>query len=167
MGTRLHVGCGGDIRPGYVNIDEFNPKADVKMALQDIDYPAGSVDAIEGYMVIEHLNPDDALAFVRNAHRMLRPGGVLILECPDLEKVSRLTLVFAGDPQYLRKGAFGLRGFFGEPTDHMVTGDYHKWGYTPALSLKLLRDGGFTECRVGDGYSHCYPLRDLRMEAVR
>jgi SAM-dependent methyltransferase len=167
MGLKLHVGCGSDLKPGYVNIDEFNPKADVKMPLQKLDYPDGSLDAVEGYMVIEHLDPQDAVAFVRNVHRMLAPGGRLILECPDLEKVSRLALVFADDTEYMRKGAFGLRGFFGEPTDHMVTGDYHKWGYTPASALRLLREGGFSKCSVSDAYSHCYPLRDLRMEAVK
>ena len=89
------------------------------------------------------------------------------MECPDLEKVSRLTLVFADNAEYLRNGAFGLRGFFGEPTDHMVTGDYHKWGYTPVSALKMLQECGFTRIGISDGFSHCYPLRDMRMEAIK
>jgi hypothetical protein len=118
-------------------------------------------------MVLEHLSPADARAFVRNAHRMLQLGGVLVLECPDLEKVSRLVLVFADQPEYLEKGLFGLRGIFGEPTDHMTPGDYHKWGYTPTTAARLLREAGFEQFTVTDGMSHLCPLRDMRLEAVR
>lgn len=167
MGVKLHVGCGGDIRPGYVNIDEFDPRADVKMPLQRLTYPEASVERLEGYMVLEHLSPEDALAFVTNAHRMLEPGGMLVLECPDLAKVSRLIVAFADDADYLERGAFGLRGIFGEPTDHMTSGDYHKWGYTPSTAIKLMRAGGFKDVRILDGTSHAYPLRDMRVEAVK
>jgi hypothetical protein len=166
-GIRLHVGCGDDIKPGYINIDEFNPKADERKAIQALDYPDNSIERIEGYMVLEHLSPRDALAFVRNAHRMLQPGGVLILECPDLEKMARLTLIFGDDPEYLELGAFGLRGVFGEPTDHMTVGDYHKWGYTPSTAARLVRQGSFTKFTISDGLSHCFPLRDMRIEAIK
>ncbi len=167
MGLKLHVGCGSDIKAGYVNIDEFNPRADVKKSIQALDYPAGTIERIEGYMVLEHLSPEDAHAFVRNAYRMLQPGGVLVLECPDLVKTSRLIMIFAHDPEYLDKGVFGLRGVFAEATDHMTPGDYHKWGYTPSTAAELVRGAGFTNYVIGDGISHYYPLRDMRIEATR
>ena len=167
MSLKLHIGCGSDIKPGYVNIDSHNPAADSCTAIQEIDFPDGSVDRIEGYMVLEHLSLADARAFLRNAHRMLRPGGCLILEVPDLEKVSRLILQFADDPEYLEKGAFGLRGIFGEPKPGMALGDYHKWGYTPSMARRMLAEAGFAAVEIRDGTSHGYPLRDMRMEATR
>jgi Methyltransferase domain len=167
MGLRLHVGCGDDLRPEYVNVDPWNPRADRQVAMQDLDYPDGSVELIEGAMVLEHLTLTDARRFARRAHQMLAPGGRLVLEVPDLEKVSRLVLVFASDPEYLEQGAFGLRGFFGEPTSHMTTGDYHKWGYTPGTARRLLTEAGFSEIEISDGLSHGYPLRDMRIEAVK
>ncbi|MHB8628331.1 MAG: class I SAM-dependent methyltransferase [Aggregatilineales bacterium] len=167
MGVKLHVGCGGDIKAGYVNIDEFNPKADLQLSIQALNYPDNSIEQIEGYMVLEHLSPQDALAFVQNAHRMLHPGGRLVLEVPDLAKIARLLLIFADDAEYLDDGAFGLRGVFGEPTQHMTVGDYHKWGYTPATARRLMHRGGFRQFSISDGLSHNFPLRDMRIEAVK
>ncbi len=167
MSLNLHIGCGDEIKPGYINIDEFNPNAERRIPIQAIEYPQDSVDRIEGYMVFEHLSLADARTFLRKANRMLRAGGILILEVPDLEKVSRLVLQFASDPEYLEKGAFGLRGFFGEPRPEMTIGDYHKWGYTPLYARRLLEEAGFSRVEIKDGLSHCYPLRDMRIEAVK
>jgi len=167
MAVNIHIGCGDDIKPGYINIDEFNPLADLQIPIQAIEYPENSVDRIEGYMVLEHLSLDDARSFLRNAHRMLKPGGILILEVPDLEKVSRLLLVFGSDPEYLEKGAFGLRGIFGEPKPNMTIGDIHKWGYTPSFAARLMEEAGFIKFAITDGMSHCYPLRDMRLEAIK
>ena len=167
MSLNLHIGCGDNAKPGYVNIDEFNPRADRRIPIQAIDYPDNSVDRIEGYMVLEHLSLADARTFLRKANRMLSTGGILVLEVPDLEKVCRLILLFADDPEYLEKGAFGLRGLFGEPKPEMSAGDYHKWGYTSSSALRLLREAGFSHVEVKDGMSHCYPLRDMRIEAVK
>jgi hypothetical protein len=167
MGLRLHIGCGRDIRAGFVNIDEFSAAADVRAPIQALKYADNSVERIEGFMVLEHLSPSDAAAFARNACRMLQSGGTLVLECPDLEKVCRLILIFKDDPYVLERGAFGLRGLFGEPTDTMTLGDYHKWGYTPTLAVKLLKEAGFQQISVQDGMSHAYPLRDMRIVATK
>ncbi len=167
MGLKLHIGCGGQILPGYINIDEVDARADVRLGLQSIEYPENSLERVEGYMVLEHLNPTDARLFLKKVYRMLQPGGTLILEVPDLAKVSRLILAFADDPEQLEKGAFGLRGIFGEPTPGMSLADHHKWGYTPALAEAMLKEAGFTNPAISDGMSHCYPLRDMRIEAVK
>jgi hypothetical protein len=167
MGIKLHVGSGGDIKPGYINIDQFDPRADLLVAIQDLNFAPDTVERIEGYMVLSHLPRTDALNFIRNAYHMLQPGGELIMECPDAAKVARLVLLFAHDPEYLEKGPFGLRGFFGEPTNHMTEGDYPKWGYTASTATELMKEGGFSNIRILDGISHYFPLRDLRVEAVK
>ena len=98
---------------------------------------------------------------------MLQPGGKVILECPDIAKVARLTLMFANDPEYLDKGMFGLRGVYGEPTNHMTEGDYPKWGYTTSTAMELMKEGGFTNIVISDGISHYCPIRDMRIEATK
>ncbi len=167
MGLRLHVGCGSDIRPGWVNIDAVNPAADRRCRIQDLDYANGSVERIEAVMVLEHLSLADARAFAANAHRMLAPGGVLAVEVPDLAKVCRLVVMLADDPWQLEHGAYGLRGIFGDPITHAAPEDSHRWGYTPASLTALMQAAGFTEMTITDGMSHGYPLRDMRMEARR
>lgn len=164
---RLHLGCGADIRPGWINIDAINPAAQRRCRVQDLDYATGSIAAIEAVMVLEHLGREDAVAFAANAHRMLRPGGRLVLEVPDLAKVCRLVLLLADDPSLLSTSAFGLRGIFGDPATHHSPEDVHRWGYTPASLTGLLLDAGFTSVSITDGLSHGYPLRDMRAEAIR
>lgn len=167
MPLNLHIGCGDDIKPGFINIDEFNPRAEQQIPIQAINYPNNTVDLIEGNMVIEHLALHEARKFICKAHQMLKTGGQLILEVPDLNKVCQLILVFSEDPEYLEKGAFGLRGLFGEPKPKMTIGDYHKWGYTPTTIKTLLLEAGFNRITISDGMSHCYPLRDMRVEAIK
>jgi hypothetical protein len=167
MGLKLHIGCGSDIKPGYINIDQFNPHADIKMPIQELNYGANTIERIEGYMVIQYLLRREALDFVRNVYRMLEPNGSLILECQDATKVARLILLFANDPEYLEKGPFGLRGFFGEPTDHVMDGDYVKWGYTPSSATELMKEAGFSKIKITDGVSHSCPIRDMRIEAIK
>lgn len=53
-------------------------------------YPAGSVDAIVMWDVIEHVTAPVSL--LRDAHRALRPGGVLALSTPDYGSLSRKIL---------------------------------------------------------------------------
>jgi len=49
------------------------------------DYPDGSVDAIYGGQMIEHLQPHtEAPAFLLECYRMLKPGGRIRLTTPDL-----------------------------------------------------------------------------------
>src|SRR5207237_9484276 len=129
MSLKLHIRRGDEIKPGYINIDEFKPNAEQRIPIQAIEYPEDSVDRIEGYMVFEHLSLADARTFLPKANRMLRPGGILILEVLDLEKVSRLVLQFAGDPEYLEKRALGLRGLVGEVGPDMKVDDCSAWGW--------------------------------------
>ena len=167
MKLKLHIGCGDDIREGYINIDAVNSKADLRIPIQELAYPDGIVERIEGYMILEHLSPADARVFLRKAYCMLEAGGMLVLEVPDLEKVCRLILALAEDPEHLERGVFGLRGIFGEPNPHMTIDDYHKWGYTPSMAEKMIRDAGFSHVTILDGTSHCFPLRDMRIEAIK
>ena len=167
MSLKLHVGCGSQRKPGYVNIDAFDPAADLRIPIEAIDYPPNSVEIVEGYMVIEHLDRSAAEQFVHKAFAMLVPGGRLILECPDLVKVARLVLEFEDDLAMLEDGAFGFRGFFGEPKENMTAADYHKWGYSAKTLSALFFRAGFRPVLVGDGASHGYPIRDVRVEGVK
>ena len=46
-----------------------------------LPFPAGAFDVILSFQVIEHVNDDEA--YLREAHRLLKPGGTLILITPD------------------------------------------------------------------------------------
>lgn len=58
--------------------------------LEDQDFPDQSFDLISLWDVIEHL--PDAHAVVADIHRLLKPGGYLIVNCPDYDSLARKLL---------------------------------------------------------------------------
>ena len=76
-------------------LGRFLVTEDVDFRIHDLrtgflQHPDGSVDAIYIGQVIEHLNPlHEAPQLLRECHRMLRPGGVVRLTTPDLDKLLR------------------------------------------------------------------------------
>ena len=88
---RLHLGCGEQIFPGYVNIDyppdEHNVmqvKADYTANITQLDFPPQSVDEIRLHHVFEHFNRVTALAMLIKWQQWLKIGGKLHIETPDL-----------------------------------------------------------------------------------
>lgn len=85
---RLNIGCGKFPRPGWINLDnKIRPGVDCVADLRaDLPLPDGSVD----YAVAIHVLPHIPLAGLASAlgriRRVLKPGGVLRLALPDLEK---------------------------------------------------------------------------------
>lgn len=79
---RLNVGCGRDVRPGWVNLDRAPlPGVDVVHDLERgrLPFDDQSFDEVLCRDVLEHV---DVLATMRELHRILRPGGRLHLRVP-------------------------------------------------------------------------------------
>lgn len=84
---RLHVGAGRHRLDGWVNLDiQALPGVDVVADVRTgLDYE--NVDTIYAEHFLEHLALDDALGFLLECHRVLRPGGWLRLSTPNLDWV--------------------------------------------------------------------------------
>ncbi len=88
---RLHLGCGEQKFPGYINID-FPPeahdvmtvRADMYADLSELEFPLGSVDEIRSHHLFEHFGRVAALALLIRWHGWLKTGGRLHIETPDL-----------------------------------------------------------------------------------
>ncbi len=85
--TRLHIGCGQEAIPGWVNIDNRQlPGVDhVLDVRQGLAFQ--NVAAIYAEHFLEHLSLDDGLAFLRECRRVLSPSGILRLSTPNLDWV--------------------------------------------------------------------------------
>lgn len=83
---RLHLGCGTDIREGWINLDSQKlPGVDVVADLDDcrrtpLPLPADSIDEFYCSHVLEHLR--DALGFMQEMHRIAKPGAVMTIRVP-------------------------------------------------------------------------------------
>ena len=83
---RLNVGCGADIREGWINLDSSKlPGVDVVANLDDcgrtpLPFPDNSIDEFYCSHVLEHLR--DALGFMQELHRVAKPGATAIIRVP-------------------------------------------------------------------------------------
>jgi len=76
--------------------------------------PGESQDIVSGFHLAEHLPFSDLHVLVQEALRVLRPGGLLILETPDPENISVGTASFYLDPTHLRPLPARLLAFLPE-----------------------------------------------------
>jgi SAM-dependent methyltransferase len=80
---RLNLGCGTDIRPGFVNLDSAAlPGVDVVHDLNRLPLPLedGAFVEVVCQDVLEHL--PEWPQVVGEIHRVLRPGGRLVMRSP-------------------------------------------------------------------------------------
>jgi O-antigen chain-terminating methyltransferase len=62
--------------------------------------PVASLDIVSGFHIAEHLDFQDLMSLVKNAFTALKPGGLLILETPNLENIMVATTNFYLDPTH-------------------------------------------------------------------
>lgn len=82
---RLHVGCGRNRMPGWINAD-ITPRADLIIFLQKrLPFRTGTLERIYTEHVLEHVPFKTAVYFLKEANRTLQPGGVVRIAMPDLD----------------------------------------------------------------------------------
>jgi hypothetical protein len=154
---RLHLGCGQKRLDGYVNIDHnLSPATDFVWDITNLPCSPNTVERIETYHVIEHI----PLPMVRPALArwlsILKPGGILVAECPDFRRDCEDFL--AGNYERIYS-VFGRQRF---------NGDAHFFGYTEQSLCDLLISTGFSSTAAmppSDYHSNTEPC--IRVEAIK
>jgi predicted SAM-dependent methyltransferase len=83
---KLHLGCGANLVPGWLNADKFTWSSDVFVdAYRRLPFPDGSFRIIYAEHLIEHVRIDRVERFLGEVHRILEDGGLFRFSCPDLE----------------------------------------------------------------------------------
>lgn len=135
--------------------------------IEGIPLPDGCAQVVQAIHLFEHFPRWRAEDVLRDWRRLLAPGGMLILELPDLEKCCRNYLerrTQAGkNPDQLSRW-----GIYGDSTlrDPFML---HMWGYSPEELMDMLIGCGFRYARHEPTQFH--PIgrarRDMRIEATK
>lgn len=81
----------GVVGPVQLAFIEESRKARIRHvdATRGLDFADSSVDALYTSHMLEHLDEVEARDFLRDAYRVLRPGGVLRVVVPDIQEICR------------------------------------------------------------------------------
>ena len=89
MPIKLNLGCGRDIKEGYINIDIYEP-CDFKHDLRDLlPFDDESVDEIYNKVGIDLFTQDEWLNILFDNKRVLKKGGKMEIICRDLDYVAK------------------------------------------------------------------------------
>ena len=161
--VKLHLGCGPQIWPqeeGWINVDlpdsPFSIQPDVKADARELPFEDNYADEVHAIHLIEHFYYWDAPKALREWKRVLKPGGLLVLELPDIEKV--LTM-WANGISGMAKTWFAL---YGDPRGNNPLMSHH-WCYSFSMIKEMLEDRGFEDIIKLDPKFH-FVVRDMRVE---
>jgi len=147
---KLHIACGTDLKPGWVNVDLFEETADLRLDLRELfPFPTASVTIIHSEHFLEHLDfPDEVEHFLRESYRVLVPHGVFSVGIPDAgvlmaayARGEREIFADAWNPNYPEWLSMPMHRInylfrqFGE----------HKYAYDEETLLWTLRRAGFAK----------------------
>lgn len=92
VGARLNLGCGEDVRAGYLNIDLRQTHPNVIIAdLSKYPWPFADRSAKEIMMLdfLEHFPYANTAFILLECYRVLEDGGELIIQVPDAEHLMK------------------------------------------------------------------------------
>lgn len=157
----LHVGCGGarreDVGPGFRPADWEEVRLDIDPAVSPdivgsmLDMSAvaeGEFDGLFSSHNLEHLYPHEVPVALAEFRRVLRPDGIAVITCPDLQSVARLIADDRLDePAYLSPAGpitpldilYGHRPRLAAGNLYMA----HRGGFTLKTMIQVVRDAGF------------------------
>lgn len=135
MNEKLNLGCGGDILEGWINIDLWPCRSEVRALdiSEPLPFEDGTIAAIRAIDCFEHIPHAKAKGVLRAWTRLLKHGGKLTIRCPDMIQQCR----------YLVNGpwkweTFNRMVFGGQETP----GNFHFSGWTKDTLMNTVQEFG-------------------------
>jgi predicted SAM-dependent methyltransferase len=163
---KLNIGAGGKRIEGFTGVDAVpRPAADIVAPAHAIPLPDGCADEIMAIHLVEHVHLWEVPDLLREWFRLLSPGGLMVLEMPDIVKCCRNiadNFTMAGK----HPDQAGLWGCYGDPREKDPFMG-HKWGYTFNSLRPMVAEAGFV--KIVERPTQYHPVgrerRDFRLEA--
>ena len=174
---KLHIGCGSNYWDSWCNIDAYpSDNSDThrgKMSIQPdlwaditkLECSANSIDIICSQHVIEHFYKYEAVEMIQQFHKILKPGGILVTEMPNLDGILNLLFWMPIKPQYnedYKNRDIIKSQLYGASWERNIKGyPYHKYIWDKREFCNELKKIGFDiVLSTGATKSHV-PLRDM------
>lgn len=160
---RLHVGCGANRFPGWLNAD-ISPTADIVVFMErSLPFKQDFLERIYSEHVLEHVPYETGVFFLSEAHRTLMPGGCIRIAVPDLEDI--VDSYHTGDWKRLDWVNWPEYSFI-KTRAEMINIAFRWWGhrhlYDREELKRALAEAGFSQIRFVDrGESDVEDLRGL------
>ena len=144
---RLNWGCGTQPEPGWLNSDiKDGPGIDLSCDIREgLPLADGSVDYIVSIHALPELPYEDQVPALAELRRVLRPGGVLRLALPDLDRGIRAYL--NGDESYFLVPDKDAASLGGKLVLQLIWYGYSRTLFTHDFLEELLRKAGFEDVR--------------------
>lgn len=153
---KLNIGCGSKIKKGYINIDIISTIADIRANASALPFKDNSIEVIESYHLIEHMSKSLAETSLHHWYSLLKTGGQLVIECPDITEVIK---------EYLKGNEDMLYSMYGRDR---YPYDTHCWGYSKSNLSELLKSIGFNYITTMNGTDYHAQFEPcLRIEAIK
>jgi predicted SAM-dependent methyltransferase len=162
----LHIGCGPNRKPGWVNID-LDKEADIRLDLREaLPFPDNSVKMVYSEHFFEHLSLEEGSRFLRECLRVLLPTGRLSVGVPNAQLCMQdyvrgdrdewLKVRDRYHPKWCSTPMHSVNYFFRQDGEHKYVydtetlivlvrdcgfSDVHERPWDPALDLEVRRDG--------------------------
>lgn len=169
--TKLNLGCGDKLLNDYINVDVASERLgstpDVICDVRHLCYGANTADEILAVHVVEHFWRWEVVEILKEWVRVLKPGGKLILECPNLISACE---AFLKDPDSASlPGPEGQRTmwvFYGDPKwkDPLMN---HRWGYTPLSLARVMHEAGLKDLKQEPAQFKLREPRDMRVTGTK
>ncbi len=164
---KLNIGCGKRRLPGYTGVDmTAQPSVDIVAPADKVPLPDGCAEEVMAIHLVEHVFPWQVPDLLREWHRLLKPGGRLVLEMPDLLKACTNLAENRRVGKHPDQGH--MWAIFGDDTlkDPLMM---HKAGWWFDRLKPVVEAAGFAQVVERETVFHPVGrgVRDFRLEAVK
>lgn len=145
MSIKLNLGCGPTRMEGETGVDLYeSPTTDVVADItKRLPFEDNSADQVRLDHVLEHLDRSLTYSVLREAYRVLKHDGKIIVGVPDLTQYFQKWI---DNPTDLQMKTEILTGIYG---GQMAPGEYHKAGFDAHTLQDVLEAAGFVVEYVG------------------
>ncbi len=92
----LNLGCGATFNANWTNVDFVSTGKDViaHNLLAGVPFEPNTFEVVYHSHVLEHFPKNKAKHFIKECYRVLKPGGVIRIAIPDLERIVKNYLMY-------------------------------------------------------------------------